>query len=54
MNGTPPTWPPPFPPAGPAPTDDVRQAAAMILVAQAVQRLHAALDQLFIHPKNVP
>jgi len=26
----------------------------MILVAQAVQRLHAALDQLFIHPKNVP
>ena len=46
-SGTSPSWPVPSP-------DEAQWAATMLLVAQAIQRLHTAFDAKFIHPKNVP
>jgi len=52
------------PPAGTTPSwpgqqaavaaDEQQVAASMLLVVQAIQRLHAAFDAKFIHPKNLP
>jgi len=45
---------PPYPPSSQdvVPTD--RWAANMLLVVQAMQRLHAAFDSKFIRPKSNP
>jgi len=47
--GTTPSWP-----GKQSPPDEPQWAANMLLVVQAIQRLHAAFDAKFIHPKNVP
>jgi len=46
-------WAPPFPPGGPSP-DEPQGAAAMLMVVQALQRLHAAFNDKFLHPANLP
>jgi len=49
--GTTPSWPGQ---QATAAIDEQQEAANMLLVVQAIQRLHTAFDAIFIHPKNMP